>query len=168
MRSAKAGVLKGIGETVRGPVADSRPFVSTTFQSRTRHAHCRADPHHAAPFTAGGGVYDSSVRYDCAGKIAGKFQGTVFTGARVELVMSTPPPLADPDPSAFVCLGSQIGPCAVCQRTTHTYGHGGSPLCQWCMAPVLEGRGPAARHPCGNVRGAGEPLTGGASGARHS
>ncbi|MDQ0578565.1 hypothetical protein QF030_000743 [Streptomyces rishiriensis] len=34
--------------------------------------------------------------------------------------MSTPPPpVADPDPSAFVCLGSQDGPCATCQRKTH-------------------------------------------------
>ncbi|MEU5637124.1 NucA/NucB deoxyribonuclease domain-containing protein [Streptomyces rishiriensis] len=46
----------------------------------------------AAPFTEGGGVYNSSVRYDYAGKIAGKFQGTVFTGARVELVMSQADP----------------------------------------------------------------------------
>ncbi|MEU4878728.1 NucA/NucB deoxyribonuclease domain-containing protein [Streptomyces sp. NPDC021608] len=46
----------------------------------------------AAPFTEGGGVYSSSVRYDYAGKIAGKYQGTVFTGARVELVMSQADP----------------------------------------------------------------------------
>ncbi|TQJ38011.1 hypothetical protein [Streptomyces sp. SLBN-115] len=57
-----------------------------------------------------------------------------------------PPPIADPDPSAFVCLGSQVGPCATCQRKTHKYGHGGSPLCQWCMAPVLERWGPTVRH----------------------
>ncbi|MFQ3556131.1 NucA/NucB deoxyribonuclease domain-containing protein [Streptomyces gramineus] len=46
----------------------------------------------AAPFTGGGSVYDSSVRYDYAGKIAGKFKGTVFTKARVELVMSQKDP----------------------------------------------------------------------------
>ncbi|MFI5825300.1 NucA/NucB deoxyribonuclease domain-containing protein [Streptomyces rishiriensis] len=46
----------------------------------------------AAPFTEGGGVYNSNVRYDYAGKIAGKFQGTVFTGARVELIMSQADP----------------------------------------------------------------------------
>ncbi|MFJ9668809.1 NucA/NucB deoxyribonuclease domain-containing protein [Streptomyces sp. NPDC101219] len=42
----------------------------------------------AAPFTGGGDVYSSSVRYDYAGKTAGKHKGTVFTQARVELVMS--------------------------------------------------------------------------------
>ncbi|MFJ5274682.1 hypothetical protein [Streptomyces sp. NPDC088358] len=46
----------------------------------------------AAPFTEGGGVYTSSVRYDYAGKIAGKFLGTVFTQARVELVLSQKDP----------------------------------------------------------------------------
>ncbi|MFD9395201.1 DUF6233 domain-containing protein [Streptomyces sp. NPDC060000] len=28
---------------------------------------------------------------------------------------------------------------------TPKYGHGGSPLCQWCLAHVLEGWGPTAR-----------------------
>ncbi|MGW5211470.1 NucA/NucB deoxyribonuclease domain-containing protein [Streptomyces sp. NPDC004051] len=46
----------------------------------------------AAPFTEGGGVYSSSIRYDYAGKIAGKHKGTVFTKARVELVMSQKDP----------------------------------------------------------------------------
>ncbi|MEV3967155.1 NucA/NucB deoxyribonuclease domain-containing protein [Streptomyces sp. NPDC050698] len=46
----------------------------------------------AAPFTEGGGVYSSSVRYDYAGKVAGKHKGTVFTKARVELVMSQKDP----------------------------------------------------------------------------
>ncbi|KFG10405.1 NucA/NucB deoxyribonuclease domain-containing protein [Streptomyces scabiei] len=46
----------------------------------------------AAPFTGGGSVYNSSVRYDYAGKIAGTFKGTVFTKARVELVMSQKDP----------------------------------------------------------------------------
>ncbi|MYU24325.1 NucA/NucB deoxyribonuclease domain-containing protein [Streptomyces sp. SID8352] len=46
----------------------------------------------AAPFTGGRGVYSSSVRYDYAGKIAGKHKGTVFTRARVELVMSQKDP----------------------------------------------------------------------------
>ncbi len=48
----------------------------------------------AAPFTEGGSVYTSSVRYDYAGKVAGKFQGTVFTQARVELVLSQKDPAA--------------------------------------------------------------------------
>ncbi|MDX2935681.1 NucA/NucB deoxyribonuclease domain-containing protein [Streptomyces ipomoeae] len=42
----------------------------------------------AAPFTGGGNAYTSSVRYDYAGKSAGKHKGTVFSKARVELVMS--------------------------------------------------------------------------------
>ncbi|MFI1537647.1 NucA/NucB deoxyribonuclease domain-containing protein [Streptomyces anandii] len=33
-------------------------------------------------------AYHSAVRFDYAGPVAGKFMGTVFTGARVELVMS--------------------------------------------------------------------------------
>ncbi|MEU5335550.1 hypothetical protein ACFW91_33850 [Streptomyces asoensis] len=57
-----------------------------------------------------------------------------------------PPPITEPDPSALTCLGSQAGPCAACQRTTHKYGHGGMPLCQWCAAPVLEQWGPHVRH----------------------
>ncbi|MEU6683706.1 NucA/NucB deoxyribonuclease domain-containing protein [Streptomyces sp. NPDC046832] len=36
----------------------------------------------------GSNVYNSGVRYDYAGKVAGKYKGTVFTKARVELVMS--------------------------------------------------------------------------------
>ncbi|WP_019075787.1 NucA/NucB deoxyribonuclease domain-containing protein [Streptomyces hokutonensis] len=46
----------------------------------------------AAPYSEGGDVYTSSVRYDYAGKIAGKFLGTVFTQARVELVLSQKDP----------------------------------------------------------------------------
>ncbi|MDG5801569.1 NucA/NucB deoxyribonuclease domain-containing protein [Streptomyces ossamyceticus] len=46
----------------------------------------------AAPYTDGGSVYTSSVRYDYAGKVAGKHKGTVFTKARVELVMSQKDP----------------------------------------------------------------------------
>jgi hypothetical protein len=46
----------------------------------------------SAPFTEGSNVYNSSVRYDYAGKIAGKHKGTVFTKARVELVMSQKDP----------------------------------------------------------------------------
>ncbi|WNM34962.1 NucA/NucB deoxyribonuclease domain-containing protein [Streptomyces sp. Li-HN-5-11] len=33
-------------------------------------------------------AYHSAVRFDYAGRVAGKYKGTVFTGARVELVMS--------------------------------------------------------------------------------
>ncbi|WP_055713138.1 NucA/NucB deoxyribonuclease domain-containing protein [Streptomyces torulosus] len=46
----------------------------------------------AAPYTDGGSVYTSSVRYDYAGPVAGKHKGTVFTKARVELVMSEKDP----------------------------------------------------------------------------
>ncbi|MEU0166789.1 NucA/NucB deoxyribonuclease domain-containing protein [Streptomyces iakyrus] len=42
----------------------------------------------SAPFTGGSNVYNSSVRYDYAGPVAGKHKGTVFSKARVELVMS--------------------------------------------------------------------------------
>ncbi|MEU6258627.1 hypothetical protein [Streptomyces sp. NPDC047043] len=57
-----------------------------------------------------------------------------------------PPPITEPDPSALVCSGNQVGPCATCQRKTHKYGSGGSPLCQWCMAAVTEKWGPTVRH----------------------
>ncbi|MFD5268856.1 hypothetical protein [Streptomyces sp. NPDC058335] len=57
-----------------------------------------------------------------------------------------PPPVNEPDPSALVCLGSQVGPCAMCQRKTHKYGRGGSPLCQWCMAPFMQAWGTTVRH----------------------
>lgn len=56
----------------------------------------------------------------------------------------TPPPLTVPDPSAATAAGL-VGPCSGCQRPTHRYGHGGSPLCQWCAAPVMEHWGPAVR-----------------------
>ncbi|MFF4491767.1 NucA/NucB deoxyribonuclease domain-containing protein [Streptomyces sp. NPDC001544] len=46
----------------------------------------------AAPFTGGVDNYHSNVRYDYAGKPAGKHKGTVFTTARVELVMSQKDP----------------------------------------------------------------------------
>ncbi|GGW39609.1 hypothetical protein GCM10010503_14910 [Streptomyces lucensis JCM 4490] len=46
----------------------------------------------AAPFTGGVDNYHSNVRYDYAGKSAGKHKGTVFTSARVELVMSRKDP----------------------------------------------------------------------------
>ncbi|MFB7931945.1 NucA/NucB deoxyribonuclease domain-containing protein [Streptomyces sp. NPDC056039] len=46
----------------------------------------------SAPYKEGSNVYNSSVRYDYAGKVAGKHKGTVFTKARVELVMSQKDP----------------------------------------------------------------------------
>ena len=58
--------------------------------------------------------------------------------------MTTPPPITEPDSSARVCPGDKVGPRTGCQRKTHRYGTGGSPLCQWCMEPVKEGWGPAA------------------------
>ncbi|MEU6444815.1 hypothetical protein [Streptomyces sp. NPDC047046] len=59
--------------------------------------------------------------------------------------MTTPPPITEPDPSALVCSGDKVGLCAECQRKTHRYGSGGSPLCQWCMEPVKAGWGPSVR-----------------------
>lgn len=53
------------------------------------------------------------------------------------MTTTTPaPPIAEPDPSALTCPGGRVGPCSGCQRQTHTYGSGGSPLCQWCMTPL--------------------------------
>ncbi|MFF0097663.1 hypothetical protein ACFYSF_48420 [Streptomyces canus] len=59
--------------------------------------------------------------------------------------MTTPPPLSEPDPSALICPGDRVGHCAGCQRKTHRYGSGGSPLCQWCMQPVKANWGPSVR-----------------------
>ncbi|MFJ9729284.1 hypothetical protein ACIRP3_41735 [Streptomyces sp. NPDC101209] len=59
--------------------------------------------------------------------------------------MTTPPPIADPDPSALTCTGDQVGLCAGCQRQTHRYGHGGRPLRQWCMNAVQEKWGTSVR-----------------------
>ncbi|MFE1444155.1 hypothetical protein [Streptomyces sp. NPDC058739] len=57
-----------------------------------------------------------------------------------------PPPVNEPDPFALVCPGDQVGPCAACQRKTHKYGRGGTPLCRWCMAPALAKWGTNARY----------------------
>ncbi|MER6148293.1 NucA/NucB deoxyribonuclease domain-containing protein [Streptomyces hirsutus] len=46
----------------------------------------------SAPYMEGSNVYNSSVRYDYAGNVAGKHKGTVFTKACVELVMSQKDP----------------------------------------------------------------------------
>lgn len=60
--------------------------------------------------------------------------------------MTTPaPPIAELDPSALTCPGDRVGHCAGCQRKTHRYGSGGSPLCQWCMALVMERWGSTVR-----------------------
>lgn len=54
--------------------------------------------------------------------------------------MTTPvPPVTEPDPSALICSGDLVGPCSGCQRKTHKYGRGGSPLSLgvvwvWCDA----------------------------------
>ncbi|MFE0508586.1 hypothetical protein [Streptomyces sp. NPDC058964] len=56
------------------------------------------------------------------------------------------PPLAEPDPSALTCPGDLVGPCAACQRKTHKYGRGGSPLCQWCMTAAMERWGTTVRY----------------------
>ncbi|MER5698021.1 hypothetical protein ABT255_31520 [Streptomyces mirabilis] len=62
-------------------------------------------------------------------------------------MMTTPiPPITEPDPSALTCPGDRVGLCAGCQRKTHKYGSGGSPLCQWCMSPVMEQWGPTVRY----------------------
>ncbi|MGX1267035.1 hypothetical protein [Streptomyces phaeoluteigriseus] len=57
-----------------------------------------------------------------------------------------PPPVNEPDPSALVCLGSQVGPCAIGRRKTHQYGRGASPLRQWCTTPVIQTSGTTDRH----------------------
>ncbi|MDC0772475.1 hypothetical protein [Streptomyces sp. HD] len=55
---------------------------------------------------------------------------------------TSPPPVSEPDPSALSCPGDQVGLCSGCQRKTHRYGSGGSPLYSWCMKPVAENWGP--------------------------
>jgi hypothetical protein len=54
--------------------------------------------------------------------------------------MTTPvPPVTEPDASARLCRGDQLGPCARCHRTTHKYGPGArSPLCDYCDAEAVE------------------------------
>ncbi|RSN90113.1 hypothetical protein DMH26_28565 [Streptomyces sp. WAC 05379] len=59
---------------------------------------------------------------------------------------ASPPSISEPDPSALTCPGDQVGHCAGCQRKTHRYGRGGCPLCQWCLAPVMEKWGPNVRY----------------------
>lgn len=61
------------------------------------------------------------------------------------MASTPPPPVTEPDPSALTCAGDLVGTCAICRRRTHRYGRGGSPLCQWCMAPVRAAWGPAVR-----------------------
>lgn len=56
-----------------------------------------------------------------------------------------PPPITEPDPSALTCPGDRVGLCSECQRNTHKYGSGGSPLCQWCMIPFQAGWGKSVR-----------------------
>ncbi|MFI9772715.1 DUF6233 domain-containing protein [Streptomyces sp. NPDC052415] len=58
-------------------------------------------------------------------------QGDRYSPPRTGRVMSTPtppPPISEPDPSALTCPGDRVGLCAACQRKTHRYGTGGSPL----------------------------------------
>ncbi|MFJ7072124.1 hypothetical protein [Streptomyces sp. NPDC098781] len=59
---------------------------------------------------------------------------------------TSPPPVTEPDPSALVCGGDRVGPCAVCHRKTHRYGRGGAPLCHWCMARAQAEWGPNVRY----------------------
>ncbi|MFD7879503.1 hypothetical protein ACFV5G_36360 [Streptomyces sp. NPDC059766] len=61
------------------------------------------------------------------------------------MTTATPPPVSEPDPSTFACSSSLVDPCSGCQRTTHKYGNGGLPLCQWCMTLAREAWGPAVR-----------------------
>ncbi|MGC4987577.1 hypothetical protein ACLQ18_44645 [Streptomyces sp. DT193] len=51
-----------------------------------------ADPHGGDAPGQAGCNYHSSVRQDYAGRLAGKYKGTLFTAARVELVMSQKDP----------------------------------------------------------------------------
>ncbi|MFJ4585060.1 hypothetical protein [Streptomyces echinatus] len=60
-------------------------------------------------------------------------------------MITSVPPIAEPDPSALTCAGDQVGLCAGCQRRTHRYGRGGFPLCQWCAEPVKAKWGAAVR-----------------------
>ncbi|KAB1978514.1 hypothetical protein F8144_39415 [Streptomyces triticiradicis] len=55
------------------------------------------------------------------------------------------PPVSEPDPSAMLCSGSQVGPCARCGRPPHKYGQYGLPLCKWCFEPAREGWGNTVR-----------------------
>ncbi|MFC8350940.1 hypothetical protein [Streptomyces sp. NPDC057280] len=59
---------------------------------------------------------------------------------------TSPPPISEPDPSALVCSGSDVGSCAGCQRKTHRFGNGGFPLCQWCAEPVMAAWSSNVRH----------------------
>ncbi|MEU0853099.1 hypothetical protein ABZ387_34940 [Streptomyces flaveolus] len=48
------------------------------------------------------------------------------------------PPPTEPDASARICPGDQIGPCVACRRPPK-YGRGArSPLCEYCDAKVVE------------------------------
>ncbi|MCG0068174.1 hypothetical protein L0F81_33755 [Streptomyces tricolor] len=58
---------------------------------------------------------------------------------------TTPSPVTEPDPSALVCPGEHVGPCATCQRKTHKYGRGGLPLCGWCFGRARERWGTGVR-----------------------
>lgn len=51
------------------------------------------------------------------------------------MTSTPPPPISEPDPSALVCAGDKVGLCAICQRKTHKYGSGGSPLCSGAWGP---------------------------------
>ncbi|MET8820522.1 zinc finger domain-containing protein [Streptomyces rochei] len=49
------------------------------------------------------------------------------------------PPTSEPDTSARICRGDQIGPCSSCRRPTHKYGSGArSPLCEFCDAKAVQ------------------------------
>ncbi|MCC8455408.1 zinc finger domain-containing protein (plasmid) [Streptomyces sp. IPPR8] len=49
------------------------------------------------------------------------------------------PPTSEPDTSARICRGDQIGPCSSCRRPTHKYGSGArSPLCEYCDAKAVQ------------------------------
>lgn len=103
----------------------------------------------------GGGEMGIPLRYGAGltGGSASLFY-SVFEGRRVlaaenripmnDVTTMPPPPVTEPDPSAQRAPGL-AGPCAGCQRQTHRYGHGGLPLCQWCMASALEKYGPGVR-----------------------
>ncbi|MEU6369810.1 NucA/NucB deoxyribonuclease domain-containing protein [Streptomyces sp. NPDC046931] len=73
----------------KGPLFDQgnqQRVLSTVFLDLT------ASSPSAAPYTGGVDAYHSNVRYDYAGKVAGKYKGTVFNQARVEIVMSQKDP----------------------------------------------------------------------------
>ncbi|WP_404200134.1 hypothetical protein [Streptomyces tauricus] len=70
------------------------------------------------------------------------------------MASTPPPPISEPDPSTFTASSSYVGPCSGCQRSTHKYGSGGLPLCQWRrVAALMVAEGWAVYEPERDVQG---------------